>query len=188
MSALIRLFACAVLAPLFLTGGCKSTYSEKNVTTAPPPLINSENRIYVANPFDASFKGTVAQGSGKQTGQALYTAFNRYAKGVYMGKFPESLAQALESARKYNADYLVYPNLIRWEDRATEWSGRRDRLGVKIDLLDSNSGQLVFSREITATGKWMTDGGDTPADLLAQPCEEYVNALFRRIEKPSALW
>ena len=59
---------------------------------------------------------------------------------------------------------------------------------VKIDLIDMTDGKLAFSRQISATGKWMTEGGDTPKDLLDQPVEEYVNTLFRRVEKPSALW
>ena len=171
-----------------LCSGCSSTYSEKNVTSEPPPLLRNDSRIYVAMPFDATFKEKVAQGSGKQTAQVIFTAFNRYTKSVYLGKFPESASEALESARRYSADYVVYPNLAKWEDRATEWSGRRDRLEVKIDLIDLANSQLAFSREITATGKWMTDGGDTPNDLLEQPIEEYVNALFRRVAKPSALW
>ncbi|HTG45964.1 MAG TPA: DUF4823 domain-containing protein [Verrucomicrobiae bacterium] len=179
------------LGVILLLGGltaCQSTYSEKNITKEPPPLLRSNTRAYVAIPFDAMFKKTVAQGSGKQTAQALFVAFNRYTKSVYLGKFPESTTEALDSARKFNAEYLVYPNIVKWEDRATEWSGRRDRLSLKVDLIDLSTSTIVFSREIEATGKWMTDGGDSPNDLLEQPCEEYVNALFRRIEKPSALW
>jgi hypothetical protein len=182
-----RRFATFCLLALTLAG-CKSTYSEKNVTAEPPPLLKGSNRIYVAIPFDASFKEVVAQGSGKATAESLFVALKRYARAVYMGKFPESATEALDSAHAVNADYLVYPNIVKWEDRATEWSGRRDRLDLKIDLLDLSDGKLVFSREISATGKWLTEGGDSPKDLLDQPVEEYVNALFRRVEKPSALW
>lgn len=183
----LRRFLLGFVCLLSLSA-CKSTYSEKNVTTEPPPLLRATSRIYVAIPVDATFKKTVAQGSGKLTAQAIMVALNRYTKSVYLGKFPESATEALESARRYNAEYLVYPNLLKWEDRATEWSGRRDRLEVKIDLIDLADSRVAFSREISATGKWMTDGGDTPNDLLEQPVEEYVNALFRRVEKPSALW
>ena len=151
-------------------------------------MLTSTVRVYVAVPFDASFKDEVAQGSGKRTAEALLVAFNRYTKSAYISKFPESLSEALESARRINAQYLVYPNIIRWEDRATEWSGRRDRLELKVDLIDLATSRVVFSREISATGKWMSDGGDTPIDLLEQPSEQYVNALFRRIERPSALY
>jgi hypothetical protein len=168
--------------------GCKSTYSEKTVTTAPPPTLKSTTRVYIATPFDASYKEKVAQGSGKQTAQALAVAFGRYGRSVYTGKLPEGFAEALESARKYNVDYLVYPNIINWEDHETEWSGVRDRLEVKIDLIAVPTGEVAFSREVSSIGKWMTDGGQTPGDLLATPCEGFVNALYRRVEKPSALW
>jgi hypothetical protein len=151
-------------------------------------LLRSNSRIYVAIPFDVSFKKTVAQGSGKQTAQSLFAAFSRYTKSVSLGKFPESVSEGLDSARQMNAEYLLYPNIIKWEDRATEWSGRRDRLELKIDLIDLNDSKVVFSREISGTGKWMTDGGESPNDLLEQPIEEYANALFRRIQKPSSLW
>ena len=167
--------------------GCSSTYSEKNTTKETPPILRTTSRVYVAIPFDASFKEKVAQSSGKATAQAFYAAFSRYIKGTYISRTAESLEESLESARRFNAEYLVYPNILKWEDRATEWSGRRDRMELKVDLIDLSTSQVVFSREITATGKWMSDGGDTPADLLGTPAEQYVNALFRRIERPSAL-
>jgi hypothetical protein len=167
--------------------GCQSTYSEKNLSDQPVPLLRNTSRIYVAIPFDASFKQKVAQHSGKQTAEALVTAFTRNTKSVSMSKYPESLSEALESARKYNAEYLIYPVLLKWEDRATEWSGRRDRLQVRIDTIDLSNSAVVFSKMVEATGKWMTEGGDSPADLLQEPADSYVNSLFRRLETPSAL-
>jgi hypothetical protein len=179
---------CALTAALLLAcGGCKSTYSEKQITAAPAPMLHHNDRIYVAMPFDATFKKTVAQGSGKQTAQTLFAALSSYTQSVFLGKFPESPSDALETARKYHVDYVVYPAILKWEDRATEWSGRRDKLELRIDLLSATDGQVAFSQEVEATGKWMTDGDDTPNDLLPQPCEKFVNALFRPLERPSAL-
>lgn len=171
---------------LALHAGCSSTYSEKNLSNEPPPILRSNSRVYVAIPFDASFKKTVAQGSGKATGQTFYAAFSRYIKASFLGLGPESLDEALDSARRRRVEYLVYPNILLWQDRATEWSGRRDVLHLRVDLIDLSTSKVVFSREIEARGKWMTDGGESPTDLLAGPAEQYVNALFRRIERPSA--
>jgi hypothetical protein len=179
------LFAIALAAAVL--AACKTSYSEKNLTNEPPPILKSTSRIYVAIPFDASFKDTVAQESGKLTAQAFQAALLRYTRSVYISKFPESVSEALESARRGNLEYVVYPSILRWEDRATEWSGRRDRLALKVDLIDLRAGTIVFSREIESTGKWMTDGGESPRDLLTEPAEQYVNALFRRIDRPSAL-
>ena len=186
MFSLRNFIALAAIA-LALTG-CKSTYSEKNLTHEAPPMLKSSSRIYVAIPFDATYKDEVIQSSGKQTAQAFQAAFMRYTRSVYTSKFPESLGEALSIAREAGLEYVLYPTIVRWEDRATEWSGRRDRLTVKADLIELKTSKVVFSREIEATGKWMTDGGETPKDLLDQPAEQYVNALFRRVEKPSALW
>ena len=178
---------------MLLTGfvvltGCKSTYSEKELSTQAPPVLKSNSRIYVAIPFDATFKKEVVQGSGKQTAQAFQVALMRYTRSVYISKFPESLGEALEIGRNGHMEYVLYPSIVKWEDRATEFTGRRDRLIVKADLIDLSTSQVVFSKEIEATGKWMTDGGESPKDLLVQPAEQYANALFRRVEKPSALW
>lgn len=182
-------------APLFLLmagfavlTACKSTYSEKDLSTEAPPILKSNSRIYVAIPFDATFKKEVVQGSGKQTAQAFQVALMRYTRSVYISKFPESIAEALEIARNGYMQYVLYPTIVKWEDRATEFTGRRDRVTVKADLIDLTTSKIVFSREIEVVGKWMTDGGESPKDLLDQPAEQYANALFRRIEKPSALW
>lgn len=177
-----------VLGAVGLVAGCKSSYSEKDLTATPPPILKSNSRIYVAIPFDATFKKEVMQGSGKQTAQAFQAALMRYTRSVYTSKFPESLSEALEIARKGEMQYVLYPTITRWEDRATEFTGRRDRLTVKADLIDLSTSTVVFSREVEATGKWLTDGGETPKDLLDQPAEQYANAVFRRVEKPSALW
>lgn len=176
-----------VLVLTTILSACTSTYSEKNLSSESPPILRTTSRVYIAVPFDASFKEEVSQGSGKSTAQAFFAAFSRHIRSTYISPVPESLTEALDSARQRNAEYLLYPNIVRWEDRATEWSGRRDRLELKVDFIDLSTSRVVFSREITATGKWMTDGGDTPNDLLTQPAQQYVNALFRRIERPSAL-
>jgi hypothetical protein len=177
-----------LLAGFAVLTACKSTYQEKDLTNEPPPILKSNSRIYVAIPFDASFKNEVIQGSGKQTAQAFQAAFMRYTRSVYTSKFPESVNEALEIARNGQMEYVLYPTIIQWEDRATEFTGRRDRLKIKAELIDLSTSKIVFSREIEAVGKWMTDGGETPKDLLEPPAQQFANSVFRRIEKPSALW
>ena len=181
----ISFFATALVA--LLATACKTTYTEKNLTSEPPPILRSTSRIYVAIPFDASFKDVVAEDSGKLTAQAFQAALLRYTRSVYTSKYPESVSEALDNARRGNLEYVIYPTIVRWEDRATEWSGIRDRMALKVDLIELNTSTIVFSREVESTGKWMTDGGESPRDLLAEPAEQYVNALFRRIDRPSAL-
>jgi len=181
------LLCLIVAAAASFLAGCQSTYSEQDLSGGPPPLLQNTSRIYVAIPFDVSFKHKVAQDSGKQTADALARAFQRNTRSVYESKYPESMTEALDSARKYSTEYLVYPMLLKWEDRATEYSGIRDRLQVRIDMIDLSNSSVVYSKMIEATGKWMSDGGETPGNLLDEPSLNYVNSLFRHIETPSAL-
>lgn len=181
-------FFCALAAAAVLGSGCQSTYSDRQVSNAPVPLLRSDTRMYIGMPVDAADRKDVAYQSGKQVAEAIFTAFSRNTRPVYISRTPESMGEALESARRVNADYLAYPTIQLWEDRATEWSGRRDKLKLRVDLVDLETSEVVYSKEIEATGKWLSDGGDSPADLIQQPVDHFANALFRRTETPSALW
>jgi hypothetical protein len=183
----LRFLLIAVAGALLLaSAGCKNTYKETS-TFKSPPVILPEDRVFVAMPFDALFKGKVMFKSGKNTAVSIADAFGRYGKAVFVSKQPQGLTESMESAKSVRAQYLVYPTLLKWEDRSTEWSGRRDRLLLRLDLIDMSSGQTVYSRTITGRGKWMTEGGDTPTDLLDEPVELFANDLYQHHETPSAL-
>jgi hypothetical protein len=167
--------------------GCQHTYTEKKVGNQISPVLRSDARVYIARPFDVEHKKKIVQNSGKQVAGALLDSFSRYTKGAYMGKIPEPLAEALVSGRKIHAQYVVYPYILRWEDHSTEFTGIRDKLKLRIELIESESGSTVFAREIDARSRWMSDGGDTPQDLLSEPTDNFVQGLFRVIEQPTSL-
>jgi hypothetical protein len=175
------------LALTLLGLGCQHTYEEKKVNEAAPPVLQANTRIYIGRPFDATFKEKVVHNSGKSIAEALLIGFNRTTKAAAMSRRPQRVEEALEAAREYRAEYMVYPVILSWEDRATEKSGRRDKLLFRLDLYEVGGGTVVFSREIDAKSRWMTDGGDTPADLLQEPIDNFVQTLFRSFESPSLL-
>ena len=55
--------------------------------------------------------------------------------------------------------YLAYSTVRRWEDRATEISGIRDKLEIQLDIYDVESGELLQSAFLKGTSSWLTDGG-----------------------------
>jgi hypothetical protein len=71
--------------------------------------------------------------------------------------------------------YLIEPKILHWEDRATEWSGKADRVKVSLPLY--RSGSLVGSALVTANSSWWTFGGDHPEDLLDASFESYSASL-----------
>jgi hypothetical protein len=73
---------------------------------------------------------------------------------------------------------LVYPTILHWEDRATEWSGIPDRVEIKIEIIGATTGKGLDSAIIKGKSGLATFGGDHPQDLLPKPVEDYVSGLF----------
>ena len=91
----------------------------------------------------------------------------------------EDQEQALQSARLGGHDYLVLPTLLHWEDRATEWNFMRDKVQVRIEVVDVFSGQVADSAVVEGKSGIVTLGGDHPQDLLPEPIDDYLQSLLK---------
>ena len=72
-------------------------------------------------------------------------------------------------------EYVLKAQILHWEDRATEWSAKPDR--VKISLPLYKSGQLIGSALVSAKSSYWTFGADHPEDLMDAPFEAYAASL-----------
>jgi hypothetical protein len=168
--------------------GCKNVYHQ--VSPEVPPgsePFRAANRIYIALPEDAYYKKETVPNSGRRTSLALQDAFQRQTKNVMLAKIPEPLPDAVAHARDLGYDYVAFPTIIKWEDHPTEWNAVRDKLELKIDIVSVETGAVIRSTHFEARSKIMTDGGDTPQDLLADPVDKFVRSLYRVTYTPSAL-
>jgi hypothetical protein len=68
---------------------------------------------------------------------------------------------------------------LHWEDRATEWSGKSDRLEIQLVIFNVHTGDELANATLTGKSKWATFGGDHPQDLLENPILEYVASLYK---------
>lgn len=93
-------------------------------------------------------------------------------------KAVQDMTSALDSAKSKKVDYLVYPEILHWEDRSTEWSGKSDLVTIKIQILDVKSGETISAATIDGKSGLWTFGGDHPQDLLPTPIQEYFSKLF----------
>ena len=85
---------------------------------------------------------------------------------------------AITRAAQGRVAYLIDPTILHWEDRNTEWSGRPDRISVKLAVFDVTTRQTLDSVVIDGTSKWATLGGDHPQDLLPGPIGSFVAQLY----------
>jgi hypothetical protein len=134
--------------------------------------------VYVAVPENGRLQDKLYEKSGGQTADAIVVAIRQHEQNVVRGTAPESVADALAHARAGNLACVVYPTILHWEDRATEWSTMPDRIEIQLDILDAATGATLDSDTLTGTSKFWTWGGDHPQDLLAEPLTGYMTTLF----------
>lgn len=175
---MVRL-ALAVLMSLMLVG-CTAHYkSERAGGGAAPQLVRGQPVIYVAVPEDGWYVGNLAPGSGAMTAQAVMNAFLPHAARVERGTLRETHDAALASAATGKYTHLIEPTILSWEERATEWSGKPDRVSIRLNLFEVPSGRQIDSVIVNGSSKWATLGGDHPQDLLPDPLRKYADEVFQ---------
>jgi len=134
--------------------------------------------VLIATPADGVYGARQYAGSGNQTTMAVRAAFARYVSSVDVSVQCRDLACLRNLPNGEQHGYLVVPEVLHWEDRATEWSGKRDKIEIKISVYDGETGQSLASSIITGKSKKGTFGGDHPQDLLPEPVNSYIQSLY----------
>ena len=124
----------------------------------------------------------------------LETAVSSNFSGVRVGLFPESPAYALNSAQRSGINYVVYPRLLRWDDRLGNWteiltslrqdsneeivaSFGLDKAQVQLIILDTVSGKQVDIVRIDSGSGWLSLYADKPESILLPGLLEYFDSL-----------
>lgn len=164
---------------LLLVMGCSHTYQVSRPVAEPPPArLRADATAYVRLPDNGSFREKTYEDSGPQTAAAVADALEGRVAGVVIADRVQGFEEALAAARAGGSDYLVYPEIKHWEERATEWSGMPDQIEVRITVFDAASGRLLDAVDIVGRSRWGTLGGDHPQELLPEPIEDYFAGLF----------
>ena len=166
----------AMLAMVVVTA-CAPTYKVAPMGSTNQASLSPKAKVYVSVPEKGRYRSTVYHGSGQKTAQIIREEFARHASSVVAGRGPETLEEAFTAAQKREADYLVYPNIIHWEDRATEWSGIPYRAQVKIEVIDVDTKKILQSALIKGKSASMSFGG-RPEELLPTPIKRFVDQAY----------
>ena len=157
--------------------GCRTT-TVTPVSTVTTKTLTRGSVVYIVTPSDGSYGKEQYSGSGKAVATAFQGAFVRYADDVIIGATTDSATDAIAAARLKKCQYLVIPKITHWEDRATEWSGIRDKLVIFIKVISVEDGAEVRSVEVSGKSSWFTFGGDHPQDLIKSPIQKFVASLY----------
>ena len=169
-----KIFAIVLVA---LLSGCASTYKHSELKQASEQLDPSRG-VLIAVPEDGWYGETRYQRSGQMTANATLAAFSKNARKVDLTAGCEG-AECLEEIDSQEYGYFVEPIILHWEDRATEWSGKPDRIEIQLIVYSTATNRQVANSSYTGKSSWFTFGGDHPQDLLAKPTDEFVRGLYR---------
>jgi hypothetical protein len=157
--------------------GCSSSYRY-----IPPTVVgghlNSAMGVALSTPPDAQFENAVYNRSGAMTADAVRSAFAQHSGNVDI----VTNCQGLDCLGRIDVakfGYYVQPEILHWEDRATEWSGKSDRLEIRLTVYDTASRKQLARGTFSGKSKWATFGGDHPQDMLAKPTDKFVADLYQ---------
>ena len=156
-----------------ILSGCTATYKQEVLTQPSTNLVRGKS-VAIATPTNGFYETEEYRASGKMTSLAIQSAFSHFSSTITV--IPE--CKNLLCIRDSNHYYYVIPEILHWEERATEWSGKPDRIQVKISVYDNMTLKELASTIISGTSKWATFGGDHPQDLLVEPINTYVQSLY----------
>lgn len=161
---------------VLMLGGCSSKHRIDNhqvISTVPPG-----SSYYIMMPKDGIFGNINYGNSGQMLAQVVESKLSPFSSKIVPASNIETRETGFANAAKNNLDYLIEPEILHWEDRATEWSGRPDRITIKYQAFNVKTEDLLISTTRSASSKWASFGGDHPQDLLPVPTEEFISALL----------
>jgi hypothetical protein len=164
----------SIILVSILATGCTAKYAQQEVFPNPGKL-DRQMPVTIATPVDGRYETTPYPASGDMTAAATKTAFSYYTNRVTV----TGTCHELNCLRQNNpSGYYVIPEILHWEERATEWSGLPDKIEVKLAIYGPTGAQPLGSAILSGKSKWATFGGDHPQDLLQEPINEYVKAQY----------
>lgn len=165
-----------LVSSAILLAGCSAKYSTNNIQERTEHLVKNVS-VVISQPTDGVYDTHTYSGSGRATADAVKAAFLRHSDNVTVFADCDDVT-CLKANHSVSRGYYVVPQILHWEDRATEWSGIPDKIEVKITVYNAESNNRVASTIINGKSKWATFGGDHPQDLLPEPINMFVSNLY----------
>ncbi len=166
----------ATIVLVLFAAGCASTYEHEKINSA-NEKFDSSSPIFIATPDDGSYGGERYHGSGEATATAARSEFIRHTNAVEISEKCANV-ECLINESNGRFGYYVVPIILHWEDRATEWSGKKDKMELKL-VIYAGSGEEISSTILSGKRKWASFGGDHTQDLLPDPVNNYVSGLYQ---------
>ena len=180
----LRMWKNIFLVLFLMLSGCATQYEiynagneislNKNISLL---LVCGNLGTYGDNTYPDSAKNLVRKAQG---------AFSEYLQKVEVNINQLTLQKALYETNKKKLDYLIYINIIHWEDRATYWSGIRDTAEIKLRIYDSRTNEKNGGYVISGKGTiWRGALGHHPQHIFKIALDKLASDLVTPSQKAS---
>lgn len=120
----------------------------------------------------------VAVGSGKALASAIQQRM------LKEGIAAETTAQAnftdgMNEAKARNIPCVIKAEYTLWEDNATAWSGRGDKVAISLEAYDVSTGRMLAASSFKRVATGFTFASDSPFRFLAQAADGAVGTIFK---------
>ena len=159
--------------------GCSIPHSVPEGRVVPGQTINKQGKVLIMNAADGQEQGQpVATGSGQEFVAAVRDSLLDHSVPASTAQTLD-LNQACDEAQKMGFDYVLKPQITFWEDNATAWSGKGDKLRISIEVYDAKGHQLVGAATFyrVARGAGFVGSG-TPERFLKEASAGALNKIY----------
>ena len=166
-----------VLTATFLMSGCTASYQSEFMT--PQASMQDQTSILIVTPEFGRFEAAEYSTSGIEVASALAQELKQYSPQISTIPTPVTIENITDGdLQKF--DYIFIPQILHWEDRATGWSMKPDRIKIRFDIFN-NQRQLVNSYLITGRSAYIVWISKTPDSLLRKPIRDMLKKFFNKI-------
>ena len=122
---------------------------------------------------DGAYGGKTYKGSGLNVSKIILRTLRNVQPLAQLVEETNE-ADAIKIAKQKDASYLIVPDLLHWEDRATAWSGYRDKVKIELRFLSLNPIETISSQTYYTTNNSITFLNTKPEDLLDERFDKFI--------------
>ena len=157
---------------LFAAAGCTVTLQMDPQTAAVPTLATGE-LIYVAKGKDKFPEET------KIVQEFLAEQLTPYASRVFRSQSVVPFAYLSKVADAMQTGYVFYVETLQWEDHNTPWTTVRDKVKLKIIVVDARTQKILYQDTVYGRSTLWTMRNHQPDVVAEDLVKKLVADLFQ---------
>ncbi len=157
---------------LLLLNACAYTQNSLSPNAKQDRLTPADSFcVMLAN--DGAYGSKVTIGSGKTVSSHVLSVVRQKQPLTQLIETTDE-DQAIQQCSAKGVNYLVSPQILHWEDHATQWSGMRDRIKIEIRLIKVTPKTFIKSAQFEARNSWFTFVNAAPSELLDESFDKVI--------------